>query len=122
MTETRSSDLCGAVDLLDAAESLVDSGSTPECETGSVAKRPVELAIAHARGRLHAWEMRDGLRLRWLRGLLLRVLRPFAESQDEYDAHLLAATALLSDELSVLRSRVRDLESQLTDDEDESRD
>ena len=56
------------------------------------------------------WEMRDGVRLAWLRRTLLRLLQPFADNQYQQDARDAAPDALLSDEIVYLQDRVQRLE------------
>ena len=59
---------------------------------------------------LGAWEMRPGVRLGTLRGLLLRVLLPFSQSQQELDGRVNASLESLNDEVTRLRATVARLE------------
>jgi glycosyltransferase involved in cell wall biosynthesis len=57
-----------------------------------------------------SWQMRDGLRLRMIRRILLRLLKPFGDRQDRLDAEQSASLALLADEVRSLQGRVEGLE------------
>lgn len=69
---------------------------------------------ARAHGDQHAaeaWQMKDNMRLTWVRTLLLRILRPFTERQSAKDEQQDALIRLLSDEIERLASRVRAIET-----------
>jgi len=56
------------------------------------------------------WSLRQGMRMRIARQMLLRLLRPFLNGQNELDARQSAWLAILAEEVSDLRRHVVELE------------
>jgi len=57
-----------------------------------------------------SWSMRNGVRLGTARRLLLRLIQPFTDKQNELDTQQSILIAALTDEMNRLRKRVEDLE------------
>lgn len=69
----------------------------------------VENALAEVHLHQDAWTLREGARLRFVRSGLLRLIKPFSDSQDSLNVALSAAAMLLADEVVSLRRQVEDL-------------
>jgi hypothetical protein len=99
-----------AGDLADAAERATAGVGTRASEL-DYSLEPVDLALTGANESLTPWRLAAGVRLRFVRSLLLRMLRPFAERQHLLNAYLATSASLQADELALLKRRVEELEA-----------
>lgn len=99
-----------ARDLADKAERVAGDAVVPDRDVPPSAD-PIDLALSGAAENLTPWALPHGARLRFVRGLLLRIIQPFAERQNLFNGYLAASAALQSDELAALRRRVEELEA-----------
>lgn len=67
------------------------------------------MLLEHMRGTSNPWQVDRQERMRWLRLVLMRILRPYTERQHQFNEYTMVLLTVLSEDIELMGSQLSDL-------------